>query len=318
MTGEPSESDVVIHAANLQKSYGDFMALRGIDFDVRRGEVFGFLGPNGAGKTTAIRCLLDLIRPCGGELKVLGMEPRKHAVEVRRSCGYLPGELRLDENMHVRTTLQFFREMRNGDADCVRRGEEISERLGLDPGARVKNLSKGNKQKIGIVAAFMHKPELLLLDEPTSGLDPLVQQSVLELVREAREDGSTVFFSSHVLAEVQEIAGRVAIIREGKIVETGHTAGLTGEDLSRVKVGFSNGSKVSRADFEAIEGISVVGEEQEGRLFRLSVEGAMDELIKMLARHEVDHFESRRPSLEEVFLAHYGNGDRPMKKEAGA
>ena len=307
----PSTEEPVINAANLTKSYGLFRALRGVDLEVRRGEIFGFLGPNGAGKTTFIRCLLDLIRPDGGSLRVLGIDPQKQPVEVRRRCGYLPGELRLDDSVRVRSVLRFFRSLRGGDTAMRGRANEIAERLQLATDAKIKNLSKGNKQKVGIVAAFMHRPDLLLLDEPTSGLDPLVQQTVLELVREACTDGATVFFSSHVLAEVQAIADRVAIIRAGEVVEAGHTAELTAGGMIDVRLRIVEGEPTPTAvQLEAIPGVSVGGAEADGRGFDLHVDGAMDRLVKFLAAYHLESFETRRPSLEEVFLAHYDSNAR--------
>lgn len=300
--------DPVISARGLTKSYGSFVALRGIDLEVHRGEVFGFLGPNGAGKTTAIRCMLDLIRPDGGDLRVLGADPQRQPVAVRARCGYLPGELRLDEDVPVATALRFFQGLRGGGEACCMRAAELAERLGLNLSAKIKNLSKGNKQKVGIVAAFMHAPELLLLDEPTSGLDPLVQQTVLGLVREASERGATVFFSSHVLAEVGAVAGRVAIIRDGQIVEHGSTARLTGSGLLRARVSLAPGAELGRARIDALAGVRVCGDGGGSGVFELEIDGGMDGLVKLLAKYEVLSLDTRRPSLEEVFMAHYGGG----------
>jgi ABC-2 type transport system ATP-binding protein len=296
--------DAVISAESLTKSYGAFKALHGVDLEVGRGEIFGFLGPNGAGKTTTIRCLLDLIRPDGGSLQVLGLDPQQSPVEVRTRCGYLPGELRLDENVRVETALRFFQQLRGDSVELRKRANEIAERLTLKVDARIKNLSKGNKQKLGIVAAMMHDPELLLLDEPTSGLDPLVQQSVLELVREARDGGTTVFFSSHVLAEVQGIADRVAIIREGEIVATGRTAELVGDALARVRVRFARPT-----EFNPPAGVALI--QSDGCEVELNVEGSMDALVKALAEHEVASIETHQASLEDVFLAHYDPEVKP-------
>ena len=300
------DSEPVIRAENLTKGYGSFLALRGIDLEVRRGEVFGFLGPNGAGKTTAIRCMLDLIRPGGGLLRVLGRDPQLEPVAVRERCGYLPGELRLDENAPVNLVLSFFQQLRGGSARCRKRANELSERLGLKLDSKIKNLSKGNKQKVGIVAAFMHTPELLLLDEPTSGLDPLVQQTVLNLVSEARRGGATVFFSSHVLAEVQSIAERVAIIRNGKIVEVGTTSELSAKGMVRVRVVLADMAEVTAGEFDSLTGVSLTKSEKSGHVFELKVEGGMDALVKMLAKYPVESLETRRPGLEELFHSHYG------------
>jgi len=285
----------------LEKSYGRVQALKGVDLEVRPGEIFGFLGPNGAGKTTAIRCMLDLIRPSGGRLRVLGLDPQAEPLTVRARVGYLPGELRLDDNMTAEDVLKFFNRLRGGKADkaFIRR---LADRLGLDLRTPIKNFSKGNKQKVGVVQALMHRPELLLLDEPTSGLDPLVQQEVLRLVAEARADGATVFFSSHVLSEVQEIAERVAIIRHGIVVEVAETASLIERAFRRVRIRFRE--PVDTASFATFSGVKVVNQDSNLSVL-LQVEGEMDALIKRVAELPVKEFETERPSLEEIFLAYY-------------
>ena len=221
MLSNPSR-DLAIQVQGLTKSYGKVRALRGIDLEVKRGEIFGFLGPNGAGKTTTIRCLLDMIRPDGGKALLLGLDPQVDPVAVQACTGYLPGEMQFYDNLTVERQLRFFSDMRNGRVEWgyVR---QLAERLDLDLKPQIKNLSKGNKQKIGVIQALMHRPELLLLDEPTSGLDPLMQQEVLSLLREANAAGATVFFSSHIMSEVENVAGRVAIIRSGEIVEVAET-----------------------------------------------------------------------------------------------
>jgi ABC-2 type transport system ATP-binding protein len=289
----------------LRKSYGSFEALRGVDLEVQRGEVFGFLGPNGSGKTTTIRCLLDLIRPSAGTLRVLGLDPQAEPVAVRARVGYLPGELRLEEDRTAEGLLRFLNRLRGGRAEegyiCL-----LAERLGLDLEQPIKNLSKGNKQKVGVVQAFMHRPELLLLDEPTSGLDPLLQQEVLRLIDEARAGGATVFFSSHVLSEVQEIAERVAIVRRGLVVEVAETAALVDRAVLRVRVHFRG--PVDATALDAVPGVKVLARDESAVL--LSVGGDMDALVKALAAYPVRDLETERPSLEEVFLAYY-EGDGP-------
>jgi ABC-2 type transport system ATP-binding protein len=289
----------------LSKSYGDVQALRGVDLEVRRGEIFGFLGPNGSGKTTTIRCLLDLIRPSGGSLRVLGLDPQAEPVAVRARVGYLPGELRLDDNLTAEGVLRFFNRLRGGRADpaFIRR---LADRLGLDLRTPIKNFSKGNKQKVGVVQALMHRPELLLLDEPTSGLDPLAQQEVLRLLGEARAAGATVFFSSHVLSEVQEVAERVAILRHGTLVEVAETAALIDRALRRVRVRFRQPQ--DPVVLARLPGVKILGQDDRGGVL-LQVAGEMDGLIKALAAFPVSDFETERPSLEEVFLAYY-EGDR--------
>lgn len=290
-----------IQTRGLLKNYGPVAALRGLDLKVRRGEVFGFLGPNGAGKTTTIRCLLDLIRPNGGSARVLGMNPQTQPVAVRAQVGYLPGELHLYDNVNVEKALRFFNILRDGRADWnyVR---ELSDRLGLNLDSTIKNLSKGNKQKVGIVQAFMHRPELLMLDEPTSGLDPLVQQEVLGLVQEARDRGATVFFSSHILSEVEEIADQVGIIRAGQLVEVAATATLIERDLHRAQVRFKE--KVDTSALEKVPGVQMLSGD-DGLSATMQVEGEMDALIKALSAYPVSRLETERPSLEEIFLVYY-------------
>jgi ABC-2 type transport system ATP-binding protein len=286
---------------SLSKSYGRVRALQGVDLEVAPGEIFGFLGPNGAGKTTTIRCLLDLIRPDGGTLRVLGLDPQAEPVAVRARTGYLPGELRLDDNLRVAEVLRYFNSLRGGRADWAF-VQRLAERLDLDLGLPVKHLSKGNKQKVGVVQALMHRPELLLLDEPTAGLDPLVQQEVLRIVREARAEGATVFFSSHVLSEVEALAGRVGIIRHGRVVEVAETAALINRAVRRARVRFQQ--PVDPAVLARLPGVSVLGQD-DGRGVLLQVTGEMDALIKALAAYPVSALETERPTLEEIFLAYY-------------
>jgi len=293
--------EAAIVTQGLTKSYGRVQALRGIDLEVRRGEILGFLGPNGAGKTTTIRCLLDLIRPDGGTVRVLGLDPQADPVAVRARVGYLPGELQLDPNMTGQEALQYFNALRGNRADWsfVR---QIAERMDLDAGVPVKNLSHGNKQKIGIVQALMHRPELLLLDEPTLGLDPLMQQEVLRLLAEAQAGGATVFFSSHIMSEVEAAAERVVIIRLGEVVEVAETASLIDRALHRARVRFKEAVDVQM--LANVPGVTLLSQDEDTSVV-LQVEGEMDALIKALAAFPVLDFETQRPSLEEIFLAYY-------------
>ncbi len=293
-------TDVALSIHGMHKSYGRVQALRGLDLEVRRGEIFGFLGPNGAGKTTTIRCLLDLIRPDSGTVRVLGLDPRAHPVAVKARCGYLPGELQMQDNMTVEGLLRYLDHLRGRrvDWDDVRR---LAGQLELDLKRPVKNLSKGNKQKVGVVQALMHRPELLLLDEPTAGLDPLMQQEVLDLLREARADGATVFFSSHIISEVEEVAERVGIIRRGRIVEVSEVDALVRRALRRVTIRLKQ--PVAGTALAGLPGVKVLSTDR--TTLALEVEGEMDGLIKALAAWPVSDLETVRPSLEEVFLAYY-------------
>jgi len=295
------DGSLAIVTQGLMKSYGSVWALRGVNLEVRRGEIFGFLGPNGAGKTTTIRCLLDLIRPNGGTVRVLGFDPQTEPVAVRARAGYLPGELHMYDNLTVEQALRHLNALRENKADWSF-VQQIARRLDLDLRPHIKYLSKGNKQKVGVAQALMHRPELLLLDEPTAGLDPLVRHEVLHLIAEAKSEGATVFFSSHVLSEVQEIAERVAIIRNGVVVEVAETDSLINRAMRRVSVRFDQAIDV--AALASLPGVKVL-KQDDARSVLLQVEGRMDGLIKALAAFPVSDFETDRPSLEEVFLTYY-------------
>jgi ABC-2 type transport system ATP-binding protein len=289
-----------IITSGLTKSYGPVQALRGVGLAVERGTIFGFLGPNGAGKTTTIRCLLDLIRPQAGTIRVLGLDPQADPVAVRARVGYLPGELNLESNQTAAQALRYFNELR-GNASDWSFVSRLAERLALNLTIPIKNLSKGNKQKVGLVQALMSRPELLLLDEPTAGLDPLMQQEVYRLLKEARQAGATVFFSSHIIGEVEAIADRIAIIREGVIVEEAEPHQLMSMALRRLHIRFRE--PVDPQPLAAVPGVSLL--EQTNAHITVQVEGEMDGLIKALAAYPVNDLETERPSLEEVFLAYY-------------
>jgi ABC-2 type transport system ATP-binding protein len=295
------DGELAIQIQGLTKSYGKVRALRGIDLEVKRGEIFGFLGPNGAGKTTTIRCLLDMIRPDGGKALLLGLDPQKEPVAVQALTGYLPGEMQFYDNLTVERQLRFFSDMRNGRSEWgyVR---QLAERLDLDLKPQIKNLSKGNKQKVGVVQALMHRPELLLLDEPTSGLDPLMQQEVLVLLREANAAGATVFFSSHIMSEVETVAARVAIIRAGEIAEVAETESLIHKTLNRLTVRFK--TPVDTNALGKLPGVEILSR-ADGSSVTLQVQGDMEKLVQSLSRLPVLDLETERPSLEEVFLTYY-------------
>ena len=305
MTTEPALS-----IQGLTKSYGRVQALRGVDLEVGQGEIFGFLGPNGAGKTTTIRCLLDLIRPDSGTLRVLGMDPQADSIAVRRRVAYLPGELNLEANLSAEQALRYLADLRGDDIDW-NHVRELARRLSLDLKTQIKNMSKGNKQKVGVVQAFMAPADLLLLDEPTSGLDPLMQQEVYRLVREAQAAGATVFFSSHIISEVQAIAQRVAIIRAGRIIRTLDPHELIAMSTRRVRVRLRE--PLPEGALAAVPGVTLIEgtfkedtlKEGHGMELTIQIEGEMDAFIKALATFPVVDLETERPSLEEIFLTLY-------------
>ncbi len=295
-------SEAAIETAGLTKFYGDARGVEDLDLRVEPGEVFGFLGPNGAGKTTTIRLLLDLIRPTRGSASIAGLDSQAHSIEVRRLTGYLPGELKLPERSSGRAFLSYLGRLRGG---VERRAiDELAERLGLELDRHVGDLSKGNKQKVGVVAAFMHDPELLILDEPTSGLDPLRQQDVLELIRERAERGRGVFLSSHELDQVEHVAGRVAIVRSGKLVAVEAVETLKQRALRRVEVQLSGPADGAEGRLREIPGVQDVSVDD--GVIRLHVQGQMDALIKELARLPVQTLTSETAELEEIFLSYYG------------
>jgi len=290
----------VIETEKLTKYYGRSRGIIDVDLAVEKGEIFGFLGPNGAGKTTTIRILLDLIRPTSGKARVFGIESSADPVAIHRRIGYVPGEFALYDRLTGRQTLEYFANLRGG----VDRAYQASlvERFDLDPSRRFNQYSKGNKQKVGVIIALQHRPELLVLDEPTAGLDPLVQQTFFVTLREAVGDGATVFLSSHILSEVEKSADRVAIIREGRIVKTDTVDAL--RDLAHHQVELRFAGEVPADVFSALPGVSEV--EVEDHVLRMRVAGAITPVVQAAARYELLDFVSREPSLEETFLAQYG------------
>ena len=291
----------IIQTEKLTKFYGTHRGVVDVDLEVSEGEIFGFLGPNGAGKTTTIRTLLDLIRPTSGRALVFGIESRADPVAIHRRIGYIPGEFTLYDRLTGGQTIEYFANLRGG-VDRAYQSSLIA-RFDIDPKRRYRELSKGNKQKIGLVIALQHQPELLMLDEPTSGLDPLVQQSFYELVREARAAGRTVFLSSHILSEVERTCDRVAIIRDGKLVKVDRVEAL--RDLAHHQVELRFTGPVPTAEFEGLPGVSEVVAAD--HVLRMRVSGAITPVVRAAAGYELLDFVSREPTLEETFLAQYGH-----------
>ena len=292
-------ADLAIHTEQLTKMYGKRRGLAGLDLSVDTGEVYGFLGPNGAGKTTTIRILLDLIRPTRGSARVFGHDAQADSVLIKGLIGYLPGELALWNNLTGRQTLTYLGNLRGGVPR--ERVTTLAGRLDLDLSAKIRSLSKGNRQKVGVVQAFMHQPELLILDEPTSGLDPLLQQTFLDMVRQARTAGQTVFMSSHVMSEVQQTADRVGIVREGVLVAVERVEDLRERGVRRVEIHFED--PVSVEEFAALPGVSDVTVTD--TVLRARLDGRADPLVKAAAKHTVIGLLSEEPDLEELFVTYY-------------
>jgi ABC-2 type transport system ATP-binding protein len=293
----------VIRVRALTKAYRrGHVGVSGLDLAVEPGEVFGFLGPNGAGKTTTLRCLMGLIRPTSGGAEIFGRDPWRDA-GIRRQIGYLPGELALYENMSGRALLGWLARMR-GISD-LRPGLALADRLHLDLRRHVHDLSRGNKQKLGVVLALMHTPALALLDEPTSGLDPLAQQEFAAIVGEARDAGRTVVLSSHMLSEVEQVAGRVAILREGELVVVDSVAALKARALRRFQLEFT--APPDPAPFRRVTGVAEV--EVSGRFLRCAVAGPVGPLLRVAATDGLVNVISHEPDLEEIFLSYMKGGD---------
>ena len=293
---------VVVRTERLTKMYGVHRGILELDLEVAQGEIFGFLGPNGAGKTTTMRVLLDLIRPTSGRAEVFGIETTADPVAIHRRIGYLPGEFDLYERLTGAATIEYFANLRRGvDRLYV---AELIERLGLDPSRRFREYSKGNKQKVGLILALQHRPDLLILDEPTAGLDPLVQQTVFALLREAQAEGRTIFLSSHIIDEVDRTCDRVAIIREGRLVQVDRIEAVRELAFHHVELIFA--APVAAAEFDGLERVSDV--RVDGARMTMRVSGPIGPVLRHAARFDLLDAVSREPNLEDVFLAQYGDG----------
>jgi ABC-2 type transport system ATP-binding protein len=288
-----------IRTSRLTKDYGLGRGLFDLDLQVSPQEVFGYLGPNGAGKTTTIRLLMGMIRPTTGSAHVFGLDCVREAVEVKRKVGYLPGDIPQFGSLRGSDVVAYLGGMRGGvDHGRVR---AIAERFDLDLGRRFREYSSGNKQKLAIVLAFMHKPDLLILDEPTSGLDPLNQQEFYALLREARDEGATIFLSSHVLSEVQHVCDRVGIIRDGRLITLSELDELRRIQLHRVEIDFGEASSVPEEAIRAAAEDVMVRD----RHVTCTVSGSFDPLLNALRGSHVVDLVSTEPSLEEIFLSYF-------------
>jgi ABC-type multidrug transport system ATPase subunit len=292
----------IISAEKLTKSYGQHRGIIEVDLEVQEGEAFGFLGPNGAGKTTMIRTLLDHIRPTSGKASVFGIDTTVDPVAIHRRIGYLPGEFALYDKLTGGQTIEYFANLRGGVDPLYQ--QDLIARLDFDPSRKFREYSKGNKQKVGLIVALQHRPDLLLLDEPTSGLDPLVQQTFYEVIREAKSEGRTIFLSSHILSEVEKTCDRVAIIRDGRLVKVDRVEAL--RDLAHHQVELRFAGDVPLGAFAALPGVSDLTTDE--NLLRMRVSGSIAPVVREAANYELLDFVSREPSLEETFLAQYGRG----------
>ena len=302
----------MIEVENLTKSYGSRRGILDVSFQVEEGEVVGFLGPNGAGKTTTIRLLMALLKADAGTARIGGLDCWKQAVAVKRLVGYLPGEPALDPNLTGGQILEYFGHLRGGVDQTYLK--QLIERLDLDPNRKFRQYSSGNKRKVVLIQAFMHRPRLLILDEPTNGLDPINQQEFGRMIQEVRGEGRTVFLSSHILSEVEQMCTRVGIIREGRLVRTGGIAEL--KDIKRHEITITFARSVPAEAFKTLEDIAQVETMADGHTLRLTVQGAADAVIKAAAQHPVVTLTSHEPSLEDIFLRYY-EGDGLAVKEDG-
>ena len=295
MSGAPA-----IATSGLSKDYGSGRGVFGLDLEVGQGEIFGFLGPNGAGKSTTMRLLLDLIRPTSGSARVLGLDSRHGSLEIRRRVGFLPGDFALYPKLTGRAVLDYLARLRGGVDLRVR--QALVDRFDADLDRPVRQLSTGNRQKLGLVQAFMHEPELLILDEPIAGLDPLVQRRFHELLGEVSAEGRTVFLSSHTLSEVERVTHRLAILRKGRLVVVDSLENLRKVAIQRLEIEF--GEPVDENEFREIPVVREV--HADGRTMTIGFEGSADAVVKAAAAHEVRAIRPREDDLEDIFLRYYG------------
>lgn len=296
----------IIQTKNLTKYYGKTLGCKNLNFSVEEGEIFGFLGPNGAGKTTTIRLLLDLIRPTKGSAKILGKDTHKSSVEIKENIGNLPGDIQMYGKM---TGINFLKYMERFHLPCRQAGKnnpsnyklELADKLNLDLRRKIKNYSKGNRQKLGVIQAMMNKPKLIIFDEPTTSIDPLIQQKFYKIILNLKKKGHTIFFSSHILSEVEKICDRVGIIREGEIIAVKSIPELRKEKIHYLRVLLKE--KVSPEEFEKLKGVIKV--EEENKHLVITYKGNINALIKKLAKYTISDLGFKETNLESIFLDYY-------------
>jgi ABC-2 type transport system ATP-binding protein len=291
-----------IELKKLTKWYGSSKGVEDLSLDIEKGEIFGYLGPNGSGKTTTIRCLMGLLRPTSGVCQVLGEGVIPGRATQHTNIGYLPGDFHIWPGLTARRSLGILARLGNGNK-LSKRQNDLAERLDLNLDRRVRSLSRGNRQKVGILYAFQHKPDLLILDEPTIGLDPLIRQVVLDLIREAARDGATVLLSSHDLSEVAAACERAAILREGRLSELATISEIVQQGSKRLKVWFSKGTQIPRLPVEKMEGVQLIQQERETLHF--AYKGSVGPVLKWLGQYPVERISTPQTSLEEAFIQYY-------------
>ena len=295
----------IIEVEHLTKSYGNKRGITDVSLTIEAGEVFGFLGPNGAGKTTTIRVLMALLRANSGEAKIAGLDCWQQSVQIKRIVGYLPGELSLDPDLTGGQILEYFGHLRGGIDQAYLK--QLIARFEFDPTRKFRQYSSGNKRKLGIIQAFMHRPQVLILDEPTSGLDPLNQLEFDSLVKEGRDEGQTVLLSSHILSEVEQTCTRVGIIREGKLVRIGGLSDL--KDIKHHEVIITFVNPVSVDVFKQIAGVEHVEASTDAHTLHIAVSDGLDAVIKAASQYSIVTLTSHEPSLEDIFLRYYANNE---------
>ncbi|MHC4478458.1 MAG: ABC transporter ATP-binding protein [Planctomycetota bacterium] len=300
-----------LEVRSLTKWYGSAKGVEDVTFAIDEGEIFGYLGPNGSGKTTTIRCIMGLLKATSGECRVLGHRVAAGKATQHSRIGYLPGEFRIWRRISARRCLRVLAGLGGSDRADGRR-EELAGRLDLDLDRRVGDLSKGNRQKVGVVYAFQCRRDVLILDEPTIGLDPLIRQIVLDLIREAAEAGATVLLSSHDLSEVSAVCGRAGILREGRLVEVASISEIVQQGERRLKVWFGQGAVVPQVPVGQLPGVRVI--RQEGRTLHLAYQGTADAILKWISQFPVDRIATPRTSLEEAFMQYYQKQPGPAVK----
>jgi ABC-2 type transport system ATP-binding protein len=299
-------NNLVIHTSGLTKFYGKQLGIEEVNLEVKRGEIFGYLGPNGAGKTTTIRTLLDFIRPTRGSAVVFDLDIRQHSVDIHRRVGYLNGELALYNNMTGADLLKYLGNLRGGLDWKYIKG--LAARFQCDLTRRIQGLSLGNKQKLGLLQAFMQKPELLILDEPTNGLDPLMQHEFYDLLSETKQEGRTIFLSSHILPEVEKVCDRVGIIRQGKLVTVETIETLKSHSVRKLEIYFARAIPTEK--FSNLSGVREI--KVQDNVLTCNVAGSLDALVKASAQFEVVNIISHEPTLEEIFMTYY-EGENHVK-----